>query len=548
VISDLGKYWHTLRHLRPIQVYGRARLRFPRKSANLRPAPPVRNATGVWVEPAHRGPSVVGPSTLRFLNESANLGDDGWDDQNVSKLWRYNLHYFDDLNAVDARSRVRWHKALLQRWVAENPPGKGTGWEPYPTSLRIVNWIKWSLAGNQLPVECVQSLAVQTRWLADRLEIHLLGNHLFANAKALVFAGSFFEGDESGGWLERGLKLLDREIREQILPDGGHFERSPMYHALALEDILDLCNVAAAFSGKVSRVAQPREEWRAHVGPMRHWLVAMCHPDGEISFFNDAAFGIAASPREVDQYGVRLGFGGTPVLAETEQLPDSGYIRLEAGPAVAILDVGLVGPDYLPAHAHADTLSFELSLFGARVLVNSGTSVYETGEERDQQRGTAAHNTVTIDGADSSEVWGGFRVARRARPADLSIEFRERIVRCSHDGFDRLPGSPRHTRTWELTSRALRVEDRVFGKFHQAEARFHLHPSVVADAALVGDRPDAVSLRLAAGKHVRMDFDGGKVKYQKTSWHREFGLAEPNTCLVVEFDGPVLTTHISWGD
>ena len=88
---------------------------------------------------------------------------------------------------------------------------------------------------------------------------------------------------------------------------------------------------------------------------------------------------------------------------------------------MALLDVAPVGPDYLPGHAHADTLSFELSLFGQRVLVNSGTSQYEAGPERSRQRGTAAHNTVIVDGHDSSEVWAGFRVARRASsrgPAD----------------------------------------------------------------------------------------------------------------------------------
>ena len=88
----------------------------------------------------------------------------------VEKLWRYNLHYFDDLNAFDADSRKHWHTDLLLRWVRENPPGAGTAWEPYPTSLRIVNWIKWALAGNELPHECVTSLAVQARVGAFRLD------------------------------------------------------------------------------------------------------------------------------------------------------------------------------------------------------------------------------------------------------------------------------------------------------------------------------------------------------------------------------------------
>ena len=193
----------------------------------------------------------------------------------MPKLWRYNLHYFDDLNAQDAAGRAALHAALLAQWVRENPPARGTGWEPYPTSLRIVNWIKWALAGNELPAECLHSLAVQARHLARRLELHLLGNHLFANAKALVFAGLFFAGDEAQGWLDTGMAILAREVPEQILADGGQFERSTMYHALACEDMLDLINVMRAYGAPVPA------DWPVIAARMKDWLAAMCHPDGE---------------------------------------------------------------------------------------------------------------------------------------------------------------------------------------------------------------------------------------------------------------------------
>src|SRR5690606_37317091 len=104
---------------------------------------------------------------------------------------------------------------------------------------------------------CVHSLAVQVRWLRRCLEIHLLGNHLIANAKALVFAGLYFSGPEAHRWLATGLRILEREIAEQILPDGGQFERSTMYHALAYEDMLDLVNATTAF-GEVCRPWESR--------------------------------------------------------------------------------------------------------------------------------------------------------------------------------------------------------------------------------------------------------------------------------------------------
>ena len=551
-MEGLGKYWHTLRHLRPIQIYGRARLHLTGKHADSRAAPHLRRPrTGAWLQPARRRPSMLGPTTVRFLNQTENITMRGWDDPGVEKLWRYNLHYFDDLNAIGATGRIEWHRELMKRWVAECPPGVGTGWEPYPTSLRIVNWIKWSLGGNELPFECVQSLAVQARWLSDRLEIHLLGNHLLANAKALVFAGLFFEGSEPDGWLRTGLRLLHREIPEQILPDGGHFERSTMYHVLALEDVLDLCNVAGTFSDSAVELVEKSGAWGARVGPMRHWLAAMTHPDGEISFFNDAAFGIAPSPGEIEDYATRLGFGArAPIAYGVTQLADSGYVRLERYQAVVIVDVGPIGPDYLPAHAHADTLSFELSLFGERVIVNSGTSLYRSGGERARQRGTAAHNTVVIDGENSSEVWASFRVARRARPIGLSIARGERnVVRCSHDGYSRLQGSPQHTRSLTLTQNALLIEDQISGSFRRAEARFHLHPAVqVEDSDAHRNTRGEVALRLRQGKIVRLQFEGGLLKQEPTTWHPEFGESVPTTCFANELRGAIARASITWND
>ena len=282
----------------------------------------------------------------------------------------------------------------------------------------------------------MQSLAVQTSWLTRRLERHILGNHLFANAKALVFAGCFFSGSEADTWLQEGLAIIRKELPEQVLLDGGDFERSPMYQAIFWEDLLDLLNLARAYPEVLP--ATDVASWREVVMQMQAWLHGMTHPDGEIAFFNDAAIGIAPSPEELCGYAERLGVGGhQPALDKLQHFASSGYIRLASAQAVAFLDVAPVGPDYLPGHAHADTLSFEWSLFGQRVVTNGGTSEYGTGPIRQLERGTAAHSTVTINDENSSEVWGGFRVARRAYPLDLTIDQRTDCitVRCSHTGY-----------------------------------------------------------------------------------------------------------------
>lgn len=539
-------YYHTLRHLRPVQFYGRAWFRLFSARPDLSPAPPLRPVpVDGWVPPARRQASLVGPARFCFLNEVHDLGELGWDHRGVGKLWGYNLHYFDDLNAIGCADRGAWHEALVLKWVRENPPGVGSAWEPYPTSLRIVNWVKWALSGHALCEECVQSLAVQTRWLSRRLEYHLLGNHLLANAKALVFAGLLFDGPEAKRWVDTGLRILRRELPEQILADGGQFERSTMYHALALEDVLDLCNVATAFSGVMDA------QWRLVIWELRdrarlmgEWLAAMCHPDGEISFFNDAALGIAPCPEELESYADRLGL---PRHREPERglthLSPSGYVRFTDNDAVALLDVAPVGPDYLPGHAHADTLSFELSLFGQRTFVNSGTSQYDVGPERSRQRGTAAHNTVVVDGRDSSEVWAAFRVARRARPVGLEIVTGDRTeVLCGHDGYEGLPGRPGHTRRWIFGEKRLVVEDTISGPFRSAEARLHLHPGVESEQLGA-----SAVLLLPLGQRLRISVEGGTLRSEASTWHPEFGVTQSNECLVMTFDGPVIRTAIEWG-
>lgn len=471
----------------------------------------------------------------------------GWDGEGKGKLWRYNQHYFDDLNARGAWSRKTWHEALLMDWVAQNPAGHGSGWEPYPTSLRIVNWIKWSLAGNHLPPDCIDNLAVQARWLMKRLEFHLLGNHLFANAKALVFVGAFFEGVESGKWLAKGMQILSCEVPEQILDDGGHFERSTMYHALALEDMLDLLNLSQLYSKPFCRYGDQIREWRKKIPAMIDWFKAMSHPDGEIGFFNDSAFEIAPAGGEIKDYSSKLGFNLRSEKESCSWMKQSGYVRLATENAVALLDMAPVGPNYLPAHAHADTLSFELSVFGQRLLVNSGTSCYGTSNERLRQRGTPAHNTVTLNEENSSDVWGGFRVARRARPINLEVDLLGRIKRAQagHDGYERLDGKPIHNRRWEMEEDNLTVIDTVSSKKVYSYARFHFHPNLTIEVLDKTSQSEGLIL-LPSGKQVYWTISKGEGRLTDSTWHPVFGTSLLNKVLSVKLDDSQSKVQFFW--
>lgn len=474
---------------------------------------------------------------MRFLNHDGEIAEAAqWEDPSQTRLWLYNLHYFDDLGSASYEQHRTLQRQLITRWIAENPPANGTGWEPYPVSLRAANWIKFWLAGNQPDAGWRDSLAVQLRWLMTHLEWHLLGNHLLANAKALVLAGLYFEGDEAAGWLRKGLEIYGRQLPEQILADGGHFELSPMYHAIILEDLLDLANVARVYCRREALFAALPQI----IGRMRSWLAAMTHPDGDIALFNDAAFGIAAPPSDLEAYARRLGLPELPpVSGRLRHLAASGYVRLDRGDAAAILDLAAVGPDYLPGHAHADTLSFELSIGDERVIVNGGTSTYERGPLREAQRSTRAHSTVEVANEDSSEVWASFRVARRAYVEATAVvdTTQETSVSAAHNGYRRLPGKPLHRRSWVMTDNALEIRDQVTGSQPApAIARFHLAPGVTA----TGDR-----LVSASGRAIRWR-STAPATVEPSDWYPRFGQQLPASTLHVPMPAGELITVFEW--
>ena len=271
-INKLTLFFHTILYLKPIQIVGRIWFKYYRPIIDRSSAPAQRSNNGQWQPPCTYAISQHKPLLFTFLNEThAVKSASDWNQPSRPKLWLYNLHYFADLNAEDASSRHHWHCQMIDRWIAENPPVAGNAWEPYPLSLRIVNWVKWGLQGNELKTFWQDSLALQARYLYQRIEWHLLGNHLLANAKALIFAGSYFSGPEAERWLTKAHTILQRQLTEQILADGGHFERSPMYHSLILEDLLDLLNLSRTYPHKPIVSLDI-------IQAMRHWLQKLDSP------------------------------------------------------------------------------------------------------------------------------------------------------------------------------------------------------------------------------------------------------------------------------
>lgn len=537
------KLYHTVKMLRLKQIVYRLYYRFAKVRHFSAQGFTRRPGVNLAKAPHWCASRFSADEQFEFMGLTAPID---WHDQTRPKIWQYNLHYLDHL-AASGEERREFDTRLVNSWITNNAPFHGCGWEPYTISLRIVNLIKWLQQQPTLEPHWLDSLATQAHALSEQIEYHILANHLFVNGKALVFAGSFLNGDRADSWLSKGLKILDEEIEEQFLADGAHFELSPMYHASLLWDICDLLNLAT--HSELPELNTRKNRWKQQIEQGLVWLRSLQHPDGGIPFFNDSAFGIAPTLLDIEAYAFELGCRArndtsTATLAAVHQA-ESGYVAIDFGDRCkALLNLAQVAPDYQPGHTHADTLSFELSLFGQRVFVNSGMSQYGEGAERQRQRSTAAHNTIEVNGENSSEVWAGFRVARRARTTVGNLEQTVDTVRISssHDGYLRLPGKNLHVREWVAMAGELQVIDCVSGTFDQAVSRLFLHPDIRTT-----QQGNKVTITLPGGQVAVATLEGAtRINVVSSTWHPEFGKSVPNQCIVAEMSTDKLTTRITW--
>lgn len=552
----LSRYFETVRHLKAVQIFYRFFNRFwrVRLLLTIERSYSVNYISGKHLLGIPKNGLFREPDLFNFLNKERSFSKIGWCGEGLPRLWLYNLHYFDylcgsPLNSVDGISWIR-------SWVASNPLKRNLvctdAWDPYPTSLRSVNWIKWhlNLVANRssgLSAPELDVLFLHGKVLSCRLEYHLLGNHLWANCKALIFLGVFFQGTLPSRWRELGFRLLEQEIREQINLDGGHFELSPMYHLIVTEDVLDLICLAKQFpqsfpSGILDRLIQL-------IPGLFDFAAGVTHPDGFLSHFNDSSIQGVVRLDELLEYSRRLGVDIDLSHCVAERIGgrhwrSSGYARLDSGiddGAVIIADVGRAGADYIPGHAHADALSFEMSILGRRLFVNGGTSTYELCLERLRQRGTRAHNTVCVDGIDSSAVWHNFRLGQRITDVQSSLACGDQFVTLTGSflGFHSSKGSIIHKRIWHLKSGELTIEDFLEGAFTSGEARLHIAPGWTVQRI-------ASAIQLKNGQIIAEVSSDATICLERSTWGRSFGDDVPVDVISIRFSGNCCRTFIRW--
>jgi uncharacterized heparinase superfamily protein len=548
-LINLSLVFHTIRHLKFKQVFYRTYYYFlkPTKGKNTHPC--LRNVTILYSFPSYIEPATLDGHVFKFLNHKARISK-RWNLKELPKLWLYNLHYQDDLNSRGSENRKKLCEHLVDSWLLNNPPSKGIGWESYCISLRVINWIKWFYRRECSDVHeaWLKSLTIQVYILEQKLEYHILANHLFVNAKALIFAGVYLDGEDAERWLLKGVKIIDQEITEQFLSDGAHFELSPMYHSMLLWDLADLINLAR--TSQIDSLLSREDSWHSVFVAGMDWLKLMIHPDKKISFFNDSTFGVAPSYNDLSNYAsflkIYLNDNEATSKLSSNFAAESGYCIVDWGEGYRLIaDLARVGPDYQPGHAHADTLSCELSLFGQRVLVNSGISQYGKSSERQRQRSTCAHNTVEVNEMNSSNVWSGFRVAQRAYPFGIHYHKSSHEVKISgsHNGYCKLFSKVVHRRTWIATTNNLLIEDCLIGRYKTAVAYWHIHPDIKISKI---DNAHFL-LKLASGKSATLAISGADISIESDTWHSGFGKSLHSNKIVLRFLDSNVITSVNWG-
>ncbi len=404
--------------------------------------------------------------TVQLLNlKKIYRSEIDWADLEFGRLWNYNLQYADFLKQKDLPIEIREHLILdLYKWLYD---GK-LRLEPYPSSLRIMNVIRF-LQQNRESLNhksrLLDGLNSEIHFLSGRIEYHLSGNHLLENGFALMMGGAFLNQKK---FFQTGKNILKKELTEQILDDGAHYERSPMYHSLMLTRVLE----AVSYLPESDEMKSSMKEYASR---MICWLRNMIFSNGLFAHFNDSTDGVAPG---LDAILKLAGNCGVPPDLEIP-LSDSGYRKFKSKDFELIVDVEGIKPDHQPGHAHADSLSFVLHNGNQPVIVDPGVSTYQEGERRNWERSSKAHNVATVQDENSADAWRAFRVGRRPEVTllkDTNHELHARLEYKTRSGKfikqERIIAAEEHL---------VSIEDRVMAD-EAATGRFYFAPSVSVES------------------------------------------------------------------
>jgi uncharacterized heparinase superfamily protein len=516
MFKKISLIFNTVRHLKGRQVFYQLYYRLkPNKALDKYASGDVKC---IYLNFVHRysvDDLVSEGGAFNFLNLQKSFGNNvDWDYQGFGKLWNYNLQYFNYLHQDTLPYETKLsYLAVIHSWLKDGR----LKLEPYPVSLRVMNTIRYLSEKKEDSVAIINDTYAQLNYLNCHIEYHLMGNHVLENAFALLMGGCFFSNNI---WQQKAKEILYRELNEQVLNDGAHFELSPMYHQIILFRILELIDYYRNTDG-------PDKEFLAFAGQkainMLGWLNHISFKNGDIPHFNDSTDGIAYSTKQLMLFADQLGLPNN----NPGTLSDSGYRKFSNSRYECVVDVGKVGPSYQPGHSHADALSFVLYANDFPLIVDTATSTYQIGELRSFERSTGAHNTVVIEGKNQSEVWGGFRVGRRAETTvinDITT-----WLTATHNGYKRNFGVI-HQRSFIFNDESITIGDEIEGSdTASAKLYLHFHPdrlvTINSDNLIIIDNIAVINFDTPV-----------KLQLNKYQYAVGFNLHKEADCVIAEFN------------
>lgn len=521
----------------------------------------------------------------------------------IRYLWELNRHFhLVTLAQAFALSGDTAYAAALQRhldsWFLACPYRLGPNWSnALEPAMRLINWaIAWQLLGGARSAwfASADGAAFRQRWL-ESIHRHArfvggyfsrhssANNHLIGEAVGLYIAGCTFPyWPEARCWLATAATIIERETLLQNAADGVNREQAVSYQQFELDLLLLAVLAARARDRRFIPAAERR------IVAMLEFVAGIMDVGGNVPSIGDSDDGcVVKLSQEPDfcRYRSVLATGAllfdrddlkaraarlddktrwligeradarfnarthTPMPRARRAFTDGGYYvlgcNLESQDEVRlVVDAGPLGYNGIAAHGHADALAFTLSVGGTEFLVDPGTYTYHPGGPwRAYFRGTAAHNTVLVDGEDQSEPGGTFMWLRKANAACSfwhSSALRD-VFEGWHDGYLRLADPVLHRRRIVLDkeTRRIFVDDTLeMSGEHDVELRFHCAPQCRAYPTADGDGYElrhlskSIVLRLPRANVVCVDVRRGDDESPAGWISRRYGVKEPCDTIV----------------
>jgi len=418
--------------------------------------------------------------SFSFLNQKVQFDSEiDWKNNKIFRnnlLWQYNLNYHNFLLSLinDKSANPESKSLLIQKiitdWIDNNDLRKNKYdkniWNPYVVSNRIIAWVKLYTHFNNyfdqdFKKKFLYNLRFQLKYLDHNLEYHLRANHLLENSFALIFGSVFFKDKKL---FEKGKSILNKQLKEQIMTDGAHFELSPMYHQHISYRLLDLyyyLKCSNTFNSDIENLIKSK------LSIMLGWLEKITFTNGDIPTVNDCSFDIYPSTKDILKYSNKLG-----IIPKSKKLYESGYRFKKKNNYELFFDSAQIGPDFNPGHAHNDIFNFILYIDKMPFIVDTGTSTYSFSKRRFKERSTSSHNTVSINGKEQSEIWSNFRVAKRVNPK-IIFENDHKII----SKYNSLIKNVYHKREINFYESKILLKDEINTNYLNY-SYLHFHPSI----------------------------------------------------------------------